>query len=213
MPLFHWPATPLRSYGVRKMNRYTVTSTRWFGGTSLYFACVMYQLRINGAWVVTHMFGFEYPKIWSLGAAFTAKAIIANVVFTPSYLKSTRVKLITGLCQLTWAVTPGSYANIGNLYIGMMASLYWTVSQKWNVRDQVQGFCLPTVSHKALQAHLSCKSMKEKALAGYHSQQIPNNNDIQRMLTIVISLRWMHYCYYIISVSNPNNELYNIKGT
>ena len=51
------------------------------------------------------------------------------------------VKLITGLCQLTWTVTPEGYANIGNLYIGKTASLYWTVSQKSNVRDQVQCFC------------------------------------------------------------------------
>ena len=36
-----------------------------------------------------YQFGFEYPKIWSLGAAFTAKAIIAHMAFTRSYLKST----------------------------------------------------------------------------------------------------------------------------
>ena len=51
---------------------------------------------------------------------------------------------------------------------------------------------------------------EEKAVAGYNSQQIPNTNDIQRILIIIISLRWKHFCYYIISVSNPNNELYNI---
>ena len=35
------------------------------------------------------------------------------------------VKLITGLCQLIWTVTPRGYANIGNLYMGKTASLYW----------------------------------------------------------------------------------------
>ena len=34
------------------------------------------------------------------------------------------VKLITGLCQLLWKVTPGGYANNENLYIGKMAYLY-----------------------------------------------------------------------------------------
>ena len=40
----------------------------------------------------------------------------------------------------------------------------------------------------------SCKSIKEKALVVYNSQQIPNN-DIQRMLIIIISisLTWMHF--------------------
>ena len=51
------------------------------------------------------------------------------------------VKFITGLCQLIWTVTLGGYANIGNIYIGKTASLYWTVSQYSNVRDQVQCFC------------------------------------------------------------------------
>ena len=54
---------------------------------------------------------------------------------------------------------------------------------------------------------------RERGLAGYDSQQIPTNNDIQGMLIIIISLRWKHICYHIISVSNPNNGLYNVKGT
>ena len=46
-----------------------------------------------------------------------------------SEIHSFGVKLIAGLCQLIWRVTPGDYTNIQNLSIGKMTSLYWTVSQ------------------------------------------------------------------------------------
>ena len=59
----------------------------------------------------------------------------------------------------------------------------------------------------------SYKSMKKKALVGDNFQQMPNNNDIKRMLIIIITLRWEHFCCYIISVSISNNEFYNIKRT
>ena len=59
----------------------------------------------------------------------------------------------------------------------------------------------------------SCKSMEEKALAGYYSQQIQNKYNIQRMLIIISLLKWKHFCYHIVSIPNPNNELYNAKGT
>ena len=60
MPLFHWPAMPRRSYGVRKMNSYAVRSPRGFGGTSpallLRTCCVSteFQWRMGDAHVA-HM--------------------------------------------------------------------------------------------------------------------------------------------------------------
>ena len=47
---------------------------------------------------------------------------------------------------------------------------------------------VPVVSSLDNKYTYSCKSMKEKALAGYNSQQIPNNNNIKRMLIIIILL-------------------------
>ena len=35
---------------------------------------------------------------------------------------------------------------------------------------------------------IHARAWKEKALAGYDSQQIPTNNDIHKMLIIIISL-------------------------
>ena len=82
-----------------------------------------------------YQFGLKHPKIWFISAAFTATAIIAHAVFTLNYLKYT---------------ISGKYLDVnlsGRLrYIGKTASLYWTVSQQSNFRDQVQGFCLPTGS-------------------------------------------------------------------
>ena len=37
---------------------------------------------------------------------------------------------------------------------------------------------------------IHARAWKEKALAGYNSQQIPTKNDIHKMLIIIISLRW-----------------------
>ena len=39
------------------------------------------------------------------------------------------------------------------------------------------------------QVHLFIQELEKKAMAGYNSQQIPNNNNIQRMLIVIISLR------------------------
>ena len=55
---------------------------------------------------------------------------------------------------------------------------------------QISNLIGPSVGNKYT---YSCKSMKEKALAAYNSKQIPNNNNIQRMLIIIISLRWKHF--------------------
>ena len=41
--------------------------------------------------------------------------------------------------------------------------------------------------------HANARAWKEKALSGYNSQQIPTDNDIHKMLIIIISLRWKHF--------------------
>ena len=40
---------------------------------------------------------------------------------------------------------------------------------------------------------IHARAWKEKALAGYNSQQIPTENDIHKMLIIIILLRWKHF--------------------
>ena len=74
-------------------------------------------------------------SVWSLGAPFTARVHSKGnhsphgLYAQSSEIHNLGVKLITELCQLTWTVTPEGYANIGNLYIGKTASLYWTMAQ------------------------------------------------------------------------------------
>ena len=58
---------------------------------------------------------------------------------------------------------------------------------------------------------IHAKAWKEKALAGYNSQQIPTNNDIHKMLIIIISLRRKHfviisYLYKIPTINEPYNQ-------
>ena len=43
--------------------------------------------RVTSGW--RYQFWLKYPKLWSIGAAFTATAVIAHMVFTLNYLKST----------------------------------------------------------------------------------------------------------------------------
>ena len=62
---------------------------------------------------------------------------------------------------------------------------------------------------------IHARAWKEKALAGYNSQQIPTNNNIHKMLIIIISLRWKHfviksYLYKIPTINEPYNQR---KGT
>ena len=68
MPLFHWPAMPRRSYGVRKMNRYTARSPRWFGGTSaaLLFpmCCVSTVHRMAHGWRPCGAYGALMIYVW-----------------------------------------------------------------------------------------------------------------------------------------------------
>ena len=40
---------------------------------------------------------------------------------------------------------------------------------------------------------IHARAWKKKALAGYNSQQLPTNNNIHKMLIIIISLRWKHF--------------------
>ena len=52
---------------------------------------------------------------------------------------------------------------------------------------------------------------KEKALAGYNSQQMPTDNDMHKILIIIISLRWKHfviksYLYKIPTINEPCNQ-------
>ena len=58
---------------------------------------------------------------------------------------------------------------------------------------------------------IHARAWKEKALAGYKSQQIPTNNDIHKMLIIIISLRLKHfviisYLYKIPTINEPYNQ-------
>ena len=57
---------------------------------------------------------------------------------------------------------------------------------------------------------IHARALKEKALAGYNSQQIPTNNDIHKMLIIIISLRWKHFVIISYLYKIPTiNELYD----
>ena len=54
----------------------------------------------------------------------------------------------------------------------------------------------------------SCISMKREIPGGFNSQQIPTNNNIHKMLIIIISLRWKHfviisYLYKIPTIDEP----------
>ena len=58
---------------------------------------------------------------------------------------------------------------------------------------------------------IHARAWKEKALAGYNSQQIPTNNNIHKMLIVIISLRWKHfviisYLYKIPTIDEPYNQ-------
>ena len=58
---------------------------------------------------------------------------------------------------------------------------------------------------------IHARAWKDKALAGYNSQQIPTNNNIHKMLMIIISLRWKHfviisYLYKIPIINDPYNQ-------
>ena len=58
---------------------------------------------------------------------------------------------------------------------------------------------------------IHARAWKEKALAGYNSQQIPTNNNIHKMLIIIISLRREHfviisYLYKIPAINEPYNQ-------
>ena len=58
---------------------------------------------------------------------------------------------------------------------------------------------------------IHARAWKEKALAGYNSQQIPTNNDVHKMLIVIISLRWKHfviisYLYKIPTINEPYNQ-------
>ena len=58
---------------------------------------------------------------------------------------------------------------------------------------------------------IHARAWKEKALAGYNSQQIPTNHDVHKMLIVIISLRWKHfviisYLYKIPTINEPYNQ-------
>ena len=58
---------------------------------------------------------------------------------------------------------------------------------------------------------IHARAWKERALAGYNSQQIPINNNIHKMMIIIISLRWKHfviisYLYKIPTINEPYNQ-------
>ena len=58
---------------------------------------------------------------------------------------------------------------------------------------------------------IHARAWKEKALAGYTSQQKTTNNNIYKMLIIIISLRWKHfviisYLYKIPTINEPYNQ-------
>ena len=116
------------------------------------------------------------------------------------------VPMANNMYFIQWIITsyyPNGYKSYRNNFVCIKIACNWYCSHilstfNWCCKIQL---CYDYYLVKLIQVHLSCKSMKEKALAGYNSQQIPNNNDIQRMLIIVISLRWKHFCYYIISIS------------
>ena len=65
---------------------------------------------------------------------------------------------------------------------------------------------------KVTSTPIHARAWKEKALAGYNSQQIPTNNDMHKMLIIIIiSLRWKHfiiisYLYKIPTIDEPYNQ-------
>ena len=58
---------------------------------------------------------------------------------------------------------------------------------------------------------IHARAWKKKAPAGYNSQQLPTNNNIHKMLIIIISLRWKHffiisYLYQIPTINEPYNQ-------
>ena len=52
---------------------------------------------------------------------------------------------------------------------------------------------------------IHARAWKEKALAGYNSQQIPTKNDIHKMMIIIISLRWKHFVIKSYLYKIPTN--------
>ena len=55
---------------------------------------------------------------------------------------------------------------------------------------------------------IHARAWREKALAGYNSQQIPTKNDIHKMLIISISLRWKHFAIksYLYKISTNTHR-------
>ena len=63
---------------------------------------------------------------------------------------------------------------------------------------------------------IHARAWKEKALAGYDSQQIPTNNDIHKMLIIILShwdeSIWLSY-HICIKSQQLMSRITNVKGT
>ena len=130
MPLFHWPANPRRSYGVRKK----ITDTQQDRRDGLvehlrryYFACVVYQLRINDAWV-THM-----RRIWRMNGDATAY----DVAYENLTIAYSRCKWRMHSVHPTYARRPTLYYGVWRAYVQRMgcvlAELMKTHHNMWAV--------------------------------------------------------------------------------
>ena len=76
--------------------------------------------------------------------------------------------------------------------------------------DLLPGFAINLQQNQVTSTPIHARAWKEKALAGYNSQQILTNNDIHKMLIIIISLRWKHFVIMSYLHKIPTiNESYN----
>ena len=92
----------------------------------------------------------------------------------------------------------------GNFLADTLRYLSWpALSRSWHLAASGMGLGVTSTP-------IHARAWKEKALAGYNSQQLPTNNNIH-MLIIIISLRWkdfviISYLYKIPRINEPYNQ-------
>ena len=110
-------------------------------------------------------------------------------------------------------VIKSRHANVKN---HSEISRYFSVHTKLRRTGEILSFQIALAAARAItttttSTPIHARAWKGKALAGYNSQQIPTNNNIHKMLIIIISLRWKHfviisYLYKIPTSNEPYNQ-------
>ena len=151
---------------------------------------------INALWPLSFM-----NRIWDWD-----KTICCNMWSGCDWKVEIRHTRILSKCSPKTILLYRSFLKI-YMYIFHLYICYTEVQLKWEVQMLWGYFCLQIWTSTPIHA----RAWKEKALAGYNSQQIPTSNNIHKMLIIIISLIWKHfviisYLYKIPTINNQRNR-------